>query len=178
MFQGQIQKTFLFSFTVSAVSKYFSSELVPTLQYRKPHSLSILCVSETWNQSELGWRGGSGGEVSPLHQMGPSLRSRTHGFYVDSVQSVQLVTQSYLTLCDPTDCSMSGFPVLHHIARLAQTLVHRVSDAIQPSHPLSSPSPPTFHLSQHQSLSMSQFFTSGGKSIGASASALPVNIQD
>ena len=56
------------------------------------------------------------------------------------------VTQSYPTLWDPMDCSTSGFPVHHQIMELAQTHVHRVSDAIQPSHPLSSPSPPTFHF--------------------------------
>ena len=61
---------------------------------------------------------------------------------------------------------------------LAQTHVHWVSDAIQPSHPLSSPTPPAFDLSQHQNW-MSQFFSSGGQSIGASASAsvFPMNIQ-
>ena len=64
------------------------------------------------------------------------------------------VTQSCLTLCDPIDCSMPGFPVHHQLPKLAQTYyVHRVSDAIQPSHPLSSPSPPAFYLSQHQGLS-------------------------
>ena len=62
------------------------------------------------------------------------------------------VVQSCLTLCDPTDCSTLGFPVLHHLPELAQTHVHRVSDASQPSHPLSSPSPPAFNLSQHQGL--------------------------
>ena len=62
------------------------------------------------------------------------------------------VAQSCLTLCDPMDCRMPGFPVHHQLWDLAQTHVLRVSDAIQPSHPLSSPSPPTFHLSQHQGL--------------------------
>ena len=55
-----------------------------------------------------------------------------------------------LTLCDPMDCSMPGFPVHHHLPELAQTHVHRVGDAIQPSHSLSSPFPPTFNLSQHR----------------------------
>ena len=50
------------------------------------------------------------------------------------------------------DCSIPGFPVHHTLPELAQTHVHRVSDAIQPSHPLSSPSPPAFNLSQHQGL--------------------------
>ena len=48
------------------------------------------------------------------------------------------------------DCSMSGFPVLHQLLELAQTHIHRISDAIQPSHSLSSPSSPAFTLSQHQ----------------------------
>ena len=55
-------------------------------------------------------------------------------------------------LCDPMDCSTPGFPVHHQPPDLAQTHVHQVSDAIQPSHPLLSPSPPAFNLSQHQGL--------------------------
>ena len=61
------------------------------------------------------------------------------------------VTESCLTLCDPMDCSTPGFPVLHHLPELAQTHVCWVGDAIQPSHPLSSPSP-SFNLSQHRGL--------------------------
>ena len=57
--------------------------------------------------------------------------------------------QSCPTLCDPMDCSTPGLPVHHQLPELAQTHVHRVGDAIQPSHPLSSPSPPAFSLSQH-----------------------------
>ena len=53
---------------------------------------------------------------------------------------------------DPMDCRTPRFPVHHHLLELAQTHVHLVSDAIQPSHPLSSPSPPAFNLSQHQGL--------------------------
>ena len=62
------------------------------------------------------------------------------------------VTQLCLTLCDPMDCSMPGFPVHHQLLELAQTHVHLVDDAIQPSHPLSSPSLPAFNLYQHQGL--------------------------
>ena len=69
-----------------------------------------------------------------------------------SKRHLSSVTQSCLTICYPTDCSMPGFPVDHQLSELAQTHVHRVGDAIQPSHPLSSPSPPAFNLSQHQSL--------------------------
>ena len=66
--------------------------------------------------------------------------------------SVSSVTQSCPTLCDPMDYSMPGFPVHHQFPDPTQTHVHRVSDAIQPSNPLSSPSPPAFNLSQHQGL--------------------------
>ena len=62
------------------------------------------------------------------------------------------VTQSCLTLCNPMDCSRAGFPVHHQLPELAQTHVHRVTDAIQPSHPLSFPSLQAFSLSQHQGL--------------------------
>ena len=61
------------------------------------------------------------------------------------------VTQSGLTLCDPMDSSMPGLPVHHQLPEFTQTLAHWVSDAVQPSHPLSSPSP-AFNLSQHQGL--------------------------
>ena len=62
------------------------------------------------------------------------------------------VAQSCLTLCDPMDCSRPGLPVHHQLPEFTQTHVHWVGDAIQPSHPLSSPSPPAFNLSQHQGL--------------------------
>ena len=63
-----------------------------------------------------------------------------------------LVAQLFLTICDPMDCNTSGFPVHHQLLELAQTHVHWVSDVIKPSHPLLSPSPPVFDLSQHQGL--------------------------
>ena len=62
------------------------------------------------------------------------------------------VTQSCPTLHDPMNCSMLGLPVHHQLLEFTQTHVHRVSDAIQPSHPLSSPSLPASNPSQHQSL--------------------------
>ena len=62
------------------------------------------------------------------------------------------VTQSCPTLCDPMDCSTLSFLVHHQLLELDQTHVHQVGDAIQPSHPLSSPSPPAFNLSQHKGL--------------------------
>ena len=66
--------------------------------------------------------------------------------------STSSVPQSCLTLCNLVDCSRPGLPVHHQLLELAQTHVHRVCDAIQPSHPLSSPSPPAFNPSQHQGL--------------------------
>ena len=63
-----------------------------------------------------------------------------------------LVAQSCLTLCDPMNRSMPGLPVHHQLPEFTQTDAHRVGDAIQPSHPLSSPSPPASNPSQHQGL--------------------------
>ena len=63
-----------------------------------------------------------------------------------------LVAQSYPNLCDPINCSTPGLPVHHQFPEFTQTHVHRVGDAIQPSHPLSSPSPPAPNPSQYQSL--------------------------
>ena len=67
-------------------------------------------------------------------------------------QSVSSVTQSCLTFCDPMNHSMPGLPVHHQLLEFTQTHVHWVSDAIQPSHPLLSPSPPAPNPSQHQGL--------------------------
>ena len=72
--------------------------------------------------------------------------------YLGCLFSFSSVTQSCLTLCDPINCSTPGLPVHHQLPESTQTYVHRVSDAIQPSHPLSSPSPPAPNPSQHQSL--------------------------
>ena len=66
--------------------------------------------------------------------------------------SVHSVAQSCTTLCDPMNCSTPGFPVHHQLPEFTQTQVHRVSDAIQSSHPLSSPSPPAPSPSQHQGI--------------------------
>ena len=90
------------------------------------------------------------------------------------------VAQSCPTLCDPMDCSMPGFPVHHQLWELTQTHVYWVSDAIQPSHPLLSPSPPVFNLSQPQGLFQ---WVSSLQQVAKvlefdSAWVLPVNIQD
>ena len=92
---------------------------------------------------------------------------------VNSISSVQFssVTQSCQTPCDPMNRSMPGLPVHYQLQELTQTHVHWVSDAIQPSHPLSSPSPPAPNPSQHQSLFQCQLFAWGGQSTGVSALA-------
>ena len=81
----------------------------------------------------------------------PAIRSLLSIFQFSSV------AQSCLTLRDPMDCSTPGFPVLHHLPEFTQTHVHQVGDAIQPSHPLSSPSPPAFNLSQISDFSNESF---------------------
>ena len=91
---------------------------------------------------------------------------------------VVVLSLSRFQLFNSMVCSTPGFPVLHHLWELAQTNVHWDSDAIEPSHPLSFPSPPPFPASGYFLLSC--LFTSGGQSIGASSSASvpPMNIQD
>ena len=72
--------------------------------------------------------------------------------YINISVQFSSVAQPRPTLCDPMDCSTPGLPIHHQLPEFTQTHVHRVSDAIQPSHPLSSPSPPALYLSQHQGL--------------------------
>ena len=98
------------------------------------------------------------------------------GWGLCSKDSLQFssVAQLCLSLCNPMDCSTPGLPVHHQLPEFTLTHIHWVGDAIQPFHPLLSPSPAS------GSFQMSQFFASGGQSIGVSASAsvLPMNIQD
>ena len=93
----------------------------------------LFCIMTPYEASKVPWKE----LVSPLCCI--------------SVQ-FSLVTQSCTTLCDPMDCSTPGLPVHHQLPEFTQTHVHWVGDAIQPSHPLSSPSPPAPNPSQHQSL--------------------------
>ena len=93
-----------------------------------------------------------------------------------SVQSL-----SRVQLCDPMNCSTPDFPIHHQLPEFTQTHVHWVDDAIQPSHPMSFPSPPTFNLSQHQGLC--QWVSSSHQmvkvlEVQASTSVLPMNTQD
>ena len=106
---------------------------------------------------------------------GLSLRAIALAAQLSSVaQSCQTlcnsVAQSCQTLCNSIDCSTPGFPVYHQLPEFTQTHVHQVSDAIQPSYPLSSPSPPVFNLPSIRIFS-NEFFTSGGQRIRVSALA-------
>ena len=108
----------------------------------------------------------------------------TADFFVEeSFSSVQFssVAQSCPTLCDPVNRSTPGLPVHHQLPQFTQTYAHWVRDAIQPSHPLSSPSPPAFNFSQHQGLfkwvsSLHQ--VAKVLRVSALASVLPKNTQD
>ena len=120
----------------------------------------------------------------PMLPMRESLQilryKQTENEEVEKYCSCCRVIQSCPTLCSSMDCSMTDFPVHPHLQEIAQTPVLWVSDAIQTSHPLSFPSPPAFNFSHHQGIFKCQFFTSGGQSteVSASASVLPMNIQD
>ena len=109
-------------------------------------------------------------------------RSSLYMFKTQCLAYIQLssVTQSWPTLCDPTNRSTPGLPVHHQLPEFTQTHVHRVGDAIQPSHPLSSPSPLAPNPSQRQGLfqwvNSSHEVAKGG--VSASASVLPMNTQD
>ena len=100
--------------------------------------------------------------ITSLTPSPPSSSSTIYSerFWLDTLSSSTMywnvqfssVAQLCLTLCDPMNRSTPGLPVHHHLPEFTQTHVHRVGDAIQPSHPLSSPSPPAPNLSQHQGL--------------------------
>ena len=112
-----------------------------------------------------------------------SLNQEKGGYHITQLlYQFSSVAQSFPTLCNTMGCSTPGFSVHHQLLELTQTHVHWVSDAIQPSHPLSSPSPPAFNHSflASRSFPVSQFFASGGQSIGVSpsVSVLTMNIQN
>ena len=115
-------------------------------------------------------------------RQGERERVSTHAFSIEgpypNICCCCSVTQSCPALSEPMNCSMPGIPVLHHLLELVQTHVHWVNDVIQPSHPLSSPSPLAFSFSQHQGLFLtSQLSATGAQSMGVSVSVLPMNIQ-
>ena len=101
-----------------------------------------------------------------------------HNSQLSTLHCYCSIAKSCLTLCDPVDCNTPSFYVLHYFLEFAQTHINWASDAIQPPHLLLPPSP---HCPQSfpasGSFPMSRLFASGGQSVGASASVLPMNIQ-
>ena len=89
------------------------------------------------------------GRITTVNSQKGSLTRRAA---IQSSFQFSSVIQLCPTLCDPIDCSTPGLPVHHQLPEFIQTHVHWVGDAIEPSHPLSSPSHPTFNLSQHHGL--------------------------
>ena len=121
------------------------------MRWANQNPLPEICY---WIEDLMGFPGGSllknlsanAGDAGSIPEPG-----RTSGEGNGSVQ-FSSVTQLCPTRCNPMDCRTPDFPVHHQLLELTQTHVHHVSDAIQPSNPLSSPSPPAFNLSQHQGL--------------------------
>ena len=102
----------------------FDENLVPCVQYLPGYQFSTVCYRST--------------VCTPSHHF--------------NTLQFSSVAQSCPTICDLMNCSTPGLPVHHQLPEFTQTHVHQVGDAIQPSHPLSSPSPPAPNPSQHQSL--------------------------
>ena len=114
------------------------------------------------------------------HHSSKASTLRHSAFFICSAFSMfHSVTQSCPTLCNSMDCSKPGSPVHHQLPELIQIHVHQISDAIQPSHPPAIPFSCLQIFPASGSFQMSQFFPSGGQSIGSSASVsvIPVNIQ-
>ena len=136
------------------------------------NSNSHYIIPQFWKSDSVPWKlqwwiQTFGKEITPVLYVWSSVQ----------FSSVQSLSRVWLFA---TPCSMPGLPVHHQLPEFTQAHVRWVGDAIQPSHPLSSPSPPAPNPYQHQSFPMSQLFTWGGQSTGVSAlaSVLPKNTQD
>ena len=161
----------------------------PTQQALNKHSLLPIGTAHTGTNHPHLWPG----EVPVTHTETPDKgqnittasqkrdRLSAYGgffffYHVGSTCTLGSVAKSCSTLCDSTECSAPGFPVLHYLPEFAQTHVHWVSHAIQPSHLLSPPSPPAFNLS-HGVFSNESVLRICGQSIRASALVLPMNTE-
>jgi len=119
---------------------------------------SLAVLQKTKNRSTLWSSNSITGHIPGQNWNSKHMHPNVHwstvslSHLVVQCQSVNSVAQSCLTLCNPMNRSTPGLPVHHQLPEFTQTHVHQVSDAIQPSHPLSSPSPPAPNPSQHQSL--------------------------
>ena len=133
-----------------------------TLHMTSPHGqyknwIDFILCSQRWRSSIQSEKTRPGTDCVSGHELLIAkfrLKLKKVGKTTRSFSSVQFssVAQSCLTLCDPMNRSTPGLPVHHHLLEFIQSHVHPVGDAIQPSHPLSSPSPPAPNPSQHQSL--------------------------
>ena len=124
------------------------------LEYLHKNERMHYCMKEwveEWGYCHPAW-------IRYLNIMIKSLRAKQSLNILKYVYQFSSLTQSCLTICDPMNRSMPGLPVHHQLPVFTQTHVHQVGDAIQPSHPLSSPSPPAPIPFQHQSFPMSQLF--------------------
>ena len=105
-----------------------------------------------WRNSAVNWKAAFPGASKSIQIATTNLQIVNFKWTSSSSPLLSSVTQSCPTLCNPMNCHTPGLPVCHQFPEFTQTHVHRVGDAIQPSHPLSSPSPPALNLSQHQGL--------------------------
>ena len=138
--QGSPQHTLFVKISVHLCLLHTSEKFTETLLWPKWKS----SLSTPW------FRGY--GLINPIVCTDSFLQSSLNDVTAIQHPDFSSVAQSCLTLCDPMNRSTPGLPVHHQLPESTQTHVHCVGDAIQPSHPLSSPSPPAFNLSQHQGL--------------------------
>ena len=145
--QEKLKKLFMNELYCKVLSQKFHSSLI----YKTSESQQRLYLEKLWRH-RLNNTTVSVNSNNKVREKNFTMKKKWRKKVYNENMPGCSVTRMCLILCDPMDCSTPDFPVHHQLPELAQTHVHQVSDAIQPSHPLSSPSPPTFNLSQHQSL--------------------------
>ena len=123
--------------------------------YTTETPLSKLLPTDYWGLGGEGWWLSVFGHKSSSNHLASKIKRTflsTNLQFSSVTRPTESLSQSCPTLRELLDCSTPGLPVHHQLPEFTQTHVHWVGDAIQPSHPLSSPSPPAFNLSQHQGL--------------------------
>ena len=129
-----------------------TGELHRIKRQARKDSLSLPDCFELGHMSSSAFRFRIGQELYHWPSQVSSLPTTDLGNDLLLTVQFSLIAQSCPTLSDPMDCSTPGLPVHHQLPKFTQTHVHCAGDAIMPSHPLSSPSPPALNLSQHQGL--------------------------
>ena len=155
---------------ISGETSFFISDLLESIKTTKYFKFKLSACQPLWKGIVFFYK---------VNQLFEALKI-TQNFWIFISVQFSSVAQSCPSLYDPMNCSTPGLPIHHQFPEFTQTHVHRVGDAIQPSHPLSSPFPLALNPSQHQSLFQSQLFAWGGQSTGVWAlpSFLPKNTQD